>query len=614
MLALPPAESAQRFVEDFHPNTLKYTTRTQLESIESQFYQPTVKYLGEFVDGAITALIHTSYPFAEPIVTLDQIQTYVNAWLQGIGTFETALQAAYEQEAAAAYQNAVALGMTAAGKELGFKIDLTVNSPAAMAFAKAESAKLVKGVWTTTKAKMGDIIHDGIAEGLSRDDVAKKLRKVKEDLPDWRSKLIAQTETTKALNGGQLLYYKEAGIKNKQWLDAQAGACPACSETHHQVVPIDKPFVTMFGDISAPPAHPGCRCSMNASFAVSEPEPAPPPEVAPPPKPVAKPKPVAEGEFSHPTSAEVSDVKERAEFKALKTTKTLDKTMDSYGQASAGAWKDDIAHNLGEMMHKELDHIPGMRQRILDMNVDRGNPMMYQNAARTPLEIATAPYKDWTNYTIAQWAGTSADSNAFALSAQKAVADEFGLPLGHLEKQFAPGHNHYGITGPRSDRLTNASAVYNEYGDIMRVFVRQQYNYTQQRLKEAGIKEITLFRGQTLPHAELRNLPSGYLNSVKLQPASSFSTSYQTSHSFSSGGGGGLPSMMATKIPASRVLGSFKTGWGCLHEEEYVVMPMNNGAVPAHVFFGKNPPSNQTMFTNQVKATMEMPHWSAEIL
>lgn len=55
---------------------------------------------------------------------------------------------------------------------------------------------------------------------------------------------------------------------------------------------------------------------------------------------------------------------------------------------------------------------------------------------------------------------------------------------------------------------------------------------------------------------------------VKLQPASSFSAQYSTANTFAGGNG----TVYLCKIPASQVLGTYLTGFGCTGEHEVVVL------------------------------------------
>jgi len=90
-----------------------------------------------------------------------------------------------------------------------------------------------------------------------------------------------------------------------------------------------------------------------------------------------------------------------------------------------------------------------------------------------------------------------------------------------------------------------------------------QYDHTQADLKARGIKELCLYRGMNEPAPAAPEAVG-----VTLQPASSFTTNPRVANAFSSQGN----SIFMVRVPASQVLGSFLTGFGCTHEEEFVVL------------------------------------------
>lgn len=102
------------------------------------------------------------------------------------------------------------------------------------------------------------------------------------------------------------------------------------------------------------------------------------------------------------------------------------------------------------------------------------------------------------------------------------------------------------------------------YKEGMKDFALAQYHETQDHLAKLGVKELFLIRGMHVGH----NHSDPKHVKVKLQPASSFSTKHTiASHSFGTGG-----SVFAVKVPASQVIGSFCSGYGCTSESEVVVL------------------------------------------
>lgn len=86
----------------------------------------------------------------------------------------------------------------------------------------------------------------------------------------YRAQMIARTETIRALNQGQIEAWRQAqqqglirGMR-EQWLPGPE-ACPQCDSIppmNPWGVDIGEPFVTPYGPLAAPPAHPNCRCAL----------------------------------------------------------------------------------------------------------------------------------------------------------------------------------------------------------------------------------------------------------------------------------------------------------------------------------------------------------------
>jgi hypothetical protein len=199
---------------------------------------------------------------------------------------------------------------------------------------------------------------------------------------------------------------------------------------------------------------------------------------------------------------------------------------------------------------------------------------------------------------IHRWANTSGDHDARSIVLQLAAKDEFGLDLADM------GHLHSNT--PDDYQYNEAWALYGKGTSketFYRKFLRAQYDLTQELLAEAGIKELILFRGVNLPQSEYgkaqksitfsvpgtddRNLPvmsTSYTVSVgetefQLQPMSSFAYSAdsaqgfvaETSHSqYSKYNKTG--SVFMIKVPASKILSTCETGFGCKGEDEFVVL------------------------------------------
>lgn len=182
----------------------------------------------------------------------------------------------------------------------------------------------------------------------------------------------------------------------------------------------------------------------------------------------------------------------------------------------------------------------------------------------------SAEYEARTKQTLARrfvsnWASSSGGHCAESNAMQLAIADAFGMSTEHVEKSALKVLGEHGEDGvfkqaAKDIQFKGDPAVLKE---AMRDFAKAQYDHTQAELKHRGVTDVYLARGMNV---------GGYsdnakLVELKLQPASSFSTSYKTASGFGHHG-----SLFLVKVPASSVLGSFNTGFGCLNEKEVVVL------------------------------------------
>lgn len=150
---------------------------------------------------------------------------------------------------------------------------------------------------------------------------------------------------------------------------------------------------------------------------------------------------------------------------------------------------------------------------------------------------------------VSQWANSSGDEHVWSVALQKAVKAEFGID---------------GMTS----HLGNDGGKFREHEEILRRFVRAMYDNTQEWLKKKGITEVTVLRGvkgQRYPGPVTPGMAD-----VVLQPASSFSASFQTAASFA--GHYHTSYLVAVHVPASQILGTARSGFGCLNEQEVVVL------------------------------------------
>ena len=174
---------------------------------------------------------------------------------------------------------------------------------------------------------------------------------------------------------------------------------------------------------------------------------------------------------------------------------------------------------------------------------------------------------------VSTWASTSCDHDAAARAMQIAVHEVFGMVDAHL----GVGKVNAETAETRAKTQIDAAKKYGWDGDVntfreaMRDFVKAQYDETQDYLKSQGVTELCLFRGMNISSDDLTEIDMTEFTKgptpceIDLQPASSFSPDFKTAKKFGS-------TVFMVRVPASSILGSFHTGFGCANEHEAVLL------------------------------------------
>jgi HK97 family phage portal protein len=87
--------------------------------------------------------------------------------------------------------------------EIDSAVAFDIFQPAALDFAKTQSALKIKGIQATTIESVREILSKAVENGLSITDTAKALRKAYSDFSPLRAEIIARTETSSAMNYGK---------------------------------------------------------------------------------------------------------------------------------------------------------------------------------------------------------------------------------------------------------------------------------------------------------------------------------------------------------------------------------------------------------------------------
>lgn len=130
----------------------------------------------------------------------------------------------------------------------------------AVEWAEARAAELVTEVDETTMDNIRSLVGQALEDGLSNDELADLIQQ-SEGFSDYRSEMIARTETAFADVQGNLAGWKETGVvESKKWIVAQDEVCDECHALDGVVVGLDEDFPGEGGD--GPPLHPNCRCDI----------------------------------------------------------------------------------------------------------------------------------------------------------------------------------------------------------------------------------------------------------------------------------------------------------------------------------------------------------------
>ena len=143
--------------------------------------------------------------------------------------------------------------------------------------------RMAQSVTRTQAARIQTTIRAGIEENLTTAEVQQLLRE--RGLDATRAQAIARTETARAYSDGQIAAWEDSNVvQGKVWL-VSPFACQFCEAAAAEfatkqiglrdnfytigqtITGIDGGTMTIgFDDVSGPPLHPNCRCSIDAAL------------------------------------------------------------------------------------------------------------------------------------------------------------------------------------------------------------------------------------------------------------------------------------------------------------------------------------------------------------
>lgn len=388
---------------------------------------------------------------------------------------------------------------------------------------------LITGVGRNYIGDVDNLTRAALTEGLSPKDIMQAFNSIGTKF-ESSSQVVAFDQVAKAQELGRTNEYAKLGIQKVEIMVAP-DACDTCQPHNHDIEPLQG------GD--RPQYHIQCLC-----FDV----------------PAAD-----DAEKAREEEIDRSCFMDKDEFN--KSREVVTNPGDQYGssfngqpsqaEAISGDVKDRIVNDLTDRMALT----PGEMQRLADtLGVD------------TRYEAV--------NDFIHQWAITAGDGNELSLAIQEAATREFGL-----------GKFSYDVSNVSREIVD----MYNkEIGDILEKFCRVQYEATQEMFKAKGIEYVDLFRGvdnryvqgltDDVRHSIAISYEKGAVRGATMNPLSSYAPNYTTARQFA--GNNGV--IQYSRVHASEIMSTCRTGNGCLSEWEYVVMGRSRAVWETAAKFGQS--------------------------
>ncbi len=269
-IAPTPAGEVEK-AEGWHPSLAKKPGLIRnLKEVEGELEAETRKFFrlqAEWIDRHWEDFLPTSKGGSQPKSKSEVLKKTPKDWEAWIPEFVKWILPSLGK--------AMVLGADSARSDLpGITVDWSLQNPKALEFIRQHGLKLAKTINETTQERLRETLRTGMELGENKAALVQRVKDVMIDATDFRAKLIAQTETMTAYNEGALELYKEGGVKKKEWMDGQDGACPVCSNLDGTTIDIDDDFdAQQFGMVANPPSHPGCRCSLRGVVEIGKAEP-----------------------------------------------------------------------------------------------------------------------------------------------------------------------------------------------------------------------------------------------------------------------------------------------------------------------------------------------------
>ena len=457
--------------------------------------------------------------------------------------------------------------------------------------------KFAQDIMDTTKRDMSVLLQDGMNQGWSIPTMQKHIGMLfeqymyggltgeafdwfSERMPNYRRENIARTETMRASNAGKTALYQDWGVPQHEWIATGDGRTrDAHIAAHGQRVDVGTAFF-VGGEYLMYPGDPAgsaanvcqCRC----------------------------------------TTVAYNPMWELLDEEGVQQAQYIEgQWVEPGAAAQSGPTEDEWLRFIREHPGIVLDTPETTAARMQEW-LDSGFPSgmdPYDGSGFAKNEIVTKlseqtgiPYDD-VNVFIKQWSESSNDNDMRSLAMQQDAAKMLGidLPQWQADKLAHVLENQEKWLKMQMER--GATREVAEEGmrrlhpdlfplldsDKQQQLLRAMYDNTQARLNEAGVGDtVRLRRGMTVStdvinewgrKAGVTLWPSGNYQAeeLKLQDVEyrgsileSWSANDRTAGNFARMRGNDYGVVFEMDIPRERLIGSARTGYGCLGESEFV--------------------------------------------
>lgn len=190
-----------------------------------------------------------------------------------LAAIDPLVETMFKNGAAMGADQLAVLETPAAKAEMRLGILWDLVNRVAVDWARENAGARVTRITETTRQQVRDLVTQRMAGGLTHEGLIDELSTV---FDRKRAELIAQTEATFALDGGQETAWRARGVPASRWHTAGDGyVCALCRTLNGKVAPLGGAFMLTLDELARLPAaqrrlaqrgikgaplHPGCRC------------------------------------------------------------------------------------------------------------------------------------------------------------------------------------------------------------------------------------------------------------------------------------------------------------------------------------------------------------------